>query len=212
MIRYGSLSHGVLASSNISRYKVIFSKTLLCKIYSLLHIPTIGFFHFGPQFAKKLSMDSSGIPIDKILGTSIKAANHAGKMVRDIMKRGDLGIIEKTGANDLQTAADRAANDIILGSFKKAIPELTVIGEEGVASANIDPTWLVEGCAEHELKNALPEELKMAKLDQFTVWVDPLDATKEYADGFLDHVTVLIGIALGKKSGCRSYPSTILWV
>ena len=30
-----------------------------------------------------------------------------------------------------QTAADRAANDIILGSFKKAIPELTVIGEEG---------------------------------------------------------------------------------
>ena len=59
-------------------------------------------FHFGPQFAKKLSMDSSGIPIDRILGTSIKAANHAGKMVRDIMKRGDLGIIEKTGANDLQ--------------------------------------------------------------------------------------------------------------
>ena len=47
-------------------------------------------------------MNSSGIPIDRILGTSIKAANHAGKMVRDIMKRGDLGIIEKTGANDLQ--------------------------------------------------------------------------------------------------------------
>ena len=47
-------------------------------------------------------MGSSGIAIDKILGTSIKAANHAGKMVRDIMKQGDLGIIEKTGANDLQ--------------------------------------------------------------------------------------------------------------
>lgn len=37
-----------------------------------------------------------------ILGTSIKAANHAGKMVRDIMKGGDLSIVEKTGANDLQ--------------------------------------------------------------------------------------------------------------
>ena len=84
------------------RYKGILSKTLLCRIYSLLHIPTIGFFPFVPQFAKKLSMDSSGIPIDRILGTSIRAANHAGKMVRDIMKRGDLGIIEKTGANDLQ--------------------------------------------------------------------------------------------------------------
>ena len=92
----------MIASITCFRYKVIFSKTLFCKIYSLLHIPTIGFFHFGPQFAKKLSMNSSGIPIDRILGTSIKAANHAGKMVRDIMKRGDLGIIEKTGANDLQ--------------------------------------------------------------------------------------------------------------
>ena len=37
-----------------------------------------------------------------ILGTSIKAANHAGKMVRDVMQGGDLGIVEKTGADDLQ--------------------------------------------------------------------------------------------------------------
>ena len=45
------------------------------------------------------SMDSC---FNTILGTSIKAANHAGKMVRDIMKGGDLSIVEKTGANDLQ--------------------------------------------------------------------------------------------------------------
>ena len=95
------------------RYTVIFTKTLLCKTYSLLHIPKIGFFHFGPQLAKKLSMDSSGIPIDRILGTSIKAANHAGKMVRDIMKRGDLGIIEKTGANDLQVDSSIPNNNYL---------------------------------------------------------------------------------------------------
>lgn len=135
-----------------------------------------------------------------ILGTSIKAANHAGKMVRDVMKGGDLGIIEKTGADDLQTAADRAANDIILGSLKQAIPELEVIGEEGIASANIDPSWLIEKSEEHELKNSIPKSLLDANLKDFTVWVDPLDATKEYSEGFLDHVTVLIGIALGKKA------------
>merc|ERR1712018_139604 len=73
-----------------------------------------------------------------ILGTSIKAANHAGKMVRDVMQGGDLGIVEKTGADDLQTAADRAANAIILGSLTRAIPNLEVIGEEGIASASID--------------------------------------------------------------------------
>ena len=31
----------------------------------------------------------------------------------------------------LQTAADRAANDIILGSLMRAVPDLMVIGEEG---------------------------------------------------------------------------------
>ena len=28
------------------------------------------------------------------------------------------------------------------------------------------------------------------------VWVDPLDGTAEYAQGFVEHVTVLIGIAV----------------
>ena len=46
----------------------------------------------------------------------------------------------------------------------------------------------------------MPESLLNANLSDFTVWVDPLDATKEYTEGFLDHVTVLIGIALGKKA------------
>ena len=30
--------------------------------------------------------------------------------------------------------------------------------------------------------------------------MDPLDGTKEYTEGFLDHVTVLIGIAVGKRA------------
>ena len=74
------------------------------------------------------------------------------------------------------------------------------VSSAGIASANIDPTWLVEKSDEHGLKETLPESLLTANLSDFTVWVDPLDATKEYTEGFLDHVTVLIGIALGKKA------------
>ena len=70
----------------------------------------------------------------------------------------------------------------------------------GVASKNIDPNWLVEATEQHELKDTLPKSLLNAALNEFTVWVDPLDATKEYSEGFLDHVTVLVGIALGKKA------------
>ena len=33
-------------------------------------------------------------------------------------------------------------------------------------------------------------------LIQVVVWVDPLDGTAEYTQGFVEHVTVLIGIAV----------------
>ncbi|XP_055957280.1 3'(2'),5'-bisphosphate nucleotidase 1, partial [Patella vulgata] len=32
--------------------------------------------------------------------------------------------------------------------------------------------------------------------DEVVIWVDPLDGTAEYTQGFLDHVTVLIGVAV----------------
>lgn len=35
---------------------------------------------------------------------------------------------------------------------------------------------------------------------QIVVWVDPLDGTQEYSQGFLDHVTVLIGISAHGKA------------
>ncbi|KAG8335564.1 3'(2'),5'-bisphosphate nucleotidase 1 [Homalodisca vitripennis] len=35
---------------------------------------------------------------------------------------------------------------------------------------------------------------------EVTVWVDPLDGTSEYTQGLLDHVTVLIGIAVKEKA------------
>ena len=69
-----------------------------------------------------------------------------------------------------------------------------------MASQEIDPSWLVTKNGKHELRNEIPQSLLDADLNEFTVWVDPLDATKEYSEGFLDHVTVLIGIALGKQA------------
>ena len=66
------------------------------------------------------------------------------------------------------------------------------------------------------LKLPCPEEWRGAGLADLTVWVDPLDGTKEYTQvifnqrivallivslkGLLDHVTVLIGIAVGSKA------------
>ena len=46
-------------------------------------------------------------------------------------------------------------------------------------------------------KDSLTTNLKNVKIEDLTVWVDPLDGTKEYTEGYLDHVTVLVGIAVG---------------
>ena len=77
---------------------------------------------------------------------SFAAADKAGEAIRDILKSDKLDIVEKTGADDLQTKADRYANDLLCASIKKAFPQINVIGEEGpVDLNNIEPEMLVEG-------------------------------------------------------------------
>jgi len=140
---------------------------------------------------------------EKVFGTSITAADKAGDIVRGILKGGNLEIVQKTGESDLQTAADRIVNDIIVGSLKREFPGLCVIGEEGDAAPLQEPDLYLSASGaggNHDLKQPLPARLTEAKVEELTVWVDPLDATKEYTEGHLDHVTVLVGIALGKEA------------
>jgi 3'(2'), 5'-bisphosphate nucleotidase len=49
------------------------------------------------------------------------------------------------------------------------------------------------------LRAQCPEELRHVQETDVTVWVDPLDGTAEFTAGYLDHVTVLIGIAVGSR-------------
>uniref|UniRef100_A0A803SY89 3'(2'),5'-bisphosphate nucleotidase 1 n=1 Tax=Anolis carolinensis TaxID=28377 RepID=A0A803SY89_ANOCA len=109
-------------------------------------------------------MASNPSVLMRLVASAFSVANKAGVIVRKVMAGGDLGIVEKSGANDLQTKADRLVQMSICSSLARKFPKLTIIGEELV------------------------------------VWVDPLDGTKEYTEGLLDHVTVLIGIAYEGKA------------
>jgi len=96
------------------------------------------------------------------------------------------------------------ANDLLCASIKKAFPLVNVIGEEGPVDLKaIKPDMLVEGQDESVIKHyseKLPENVTKAIFEDITVWIDPLDGTKEFTEGFLDHVTVLVGIAIGKDA------------
>jgi len=139
--------------------------------------------------------------LSQVLAASVHIADRAGEIVRDIMRKGDLGIVEKTGINDLQTQADRSAQDCIVASLAAQFPDLKVVGEEGEQDiSEVSEDWIVRTKDSKASAVVCPARLASVKMSDLTVWVDPLDGTKEYTQGLLDHVTVLVGIAVGTEA------------
>ncbi|XP_071763061.1 3'(2'),5'-bisphosphate nucleotidase 1 [Centroberyx gerrardi] len=144
----------------------------------------------------------SGNPavVMRLVASAYSVAEKAGAIVRKVLHSGELGIVEKTGANDLQTLADRLAQQSICASLSKRFPKLTIIGEEDLPAEEIKEDLIENGQAEEILLKTCPAEYSGLKEEELVVWVDPLDGTKEYTEGLLDNVTVLIGIAYGGRA------------
>ena len=66
----------------------------------------------------------------RLVASAICIAEKGGEIIRNILKAGDLGIVQKTGINDLQTEADRSANTSIVMSLRRQFVGVKVIGEE----------------------------------------------------------------------------------
>ncbi|XP_046878307.1 3'(2'),5'-bisphosphate nucleotidase 1 isoform X2 [Hypomesus transpacificus] len=144
----------------------------------------------------------SGNPavVMRLMASAYAVAEKAGAITRRVLQSGDLGIVEKTGANDLQTLADRLVQQSICASLSKHFPQITIIGEEDLPEEEVKEDLIESGQFEEILQKACPVEFNTLKEEELVVWVDPLDGTKEYTEGLLDHVTVLIGIAHGGKA------------
>lgn len=65
---------------------------------------------------------------------------------------------------------------------------------------DVPDDWVVKTEDAEAAKMEIPEEYRNVDLKDICVWVDPLDGTKEYTEGLLDHVTILIGIAVNKRA------------
>ncbi|XP_019756459.1 3'(2'),5'-bisphosphate nucleotidase 1 [Dendroctonus ponderosae] len=139
----------------------------------------------------------------RILASSAMVVSRAGQIIRDVKTNGELGIIDKGSyKNDLQTEADRSAQKCIVGTLSKLFPGVTIIGEEGPhnESEEISADWIVTDLDDGVLASTCPSEFATLKPEDIVVWVDPLDGTLEYTQGFLDSVTVLIGLAVNGKA------------
>lgn len=153
----------------------------------------------------------------RLLASSVTAATRAGKIVRDVMSQGELNIVDK-GKNDLQTEADRSAQRCICVSLAQQFPNVTIIGEEESSNCEVPSDWVVTDMDQEVLKLNLPSHLENIKDEDLCVWVDPLDGkevnssmilfiskfcflgTSEYTQGLVEHVTVLVGVAVGDEA------------
>lgn len=153
-------------------------------------------------------MASNSPLIMRLVASSVMIANQAGKIIRDVMTKGELGIVFKgdKSKNDFQTEADRSAETCIISSLAAQFPAITIIGEEARESGHshetcdVPPEWIVSGVDEAILAKQCPKSLESLSEKDIVVWVDPLDGTQEFTQGFLDHVTVLIGISAHGKA------------
>uniref|UniRef100_A0A8C1GJZ6 3'(2'),5'-bisphosphate nucleotidase 1 n=1 Tax=Cyprinus carpio TaxID=7962 RepID=A0A8C1GJZ6_CYPCA len=151
----------------------------------------------------------------RLMASAYAVAEKAGTIVRQVLQSGELGIVEKSGANDLQTLADRLVQKSICASLSKSFPKVTIIGEEELPAEAVEEDLIENGQSNLILQKSCPDQYASLKEEEvkrnrkrnmgimlitLVVWVDPLDGTKEYTEGLLDHVTVLIGIAYGGKA------------
>lgn len=135
----------------------------------------------------------------QLISASVAVVSRAGSIIKDIMKKGELGIVEK-GLNDLQTEADRSAQRCIMASLTKQFPNVAIIGEESLDPSEVADDWVVTSRDNDVLSYSCPDALKNAKEEDVVVWVDPVDGTSEYTQGLLSHVTILIGISFKGKA------------
>ncbi|OWK08429.1 BPNT1, partial [Cervus elaphus hippelaphus] len=90
-------------------------------------------------------MASSPTVLMRLVASAYSIAQKAGTIVRRVIAEGDLGIIEKTCATDLQTKADRLVQASICSSLARKFPKLTIIGEEDLPPEEVDQELIEDG-------------------------------------------------------------------
>ena len=145
----------------------------------------------------------------------LRAERGGREAIRAVFDSGDLQAVDKdkeasTGAHapradgapavlhDPQTLADLESQKIIIGNLVRVFgADLRIVGEEGELENSTG-----EGArfrqARHDRFSSIsfPPALAHLPLSDVTVWVDPLDGTREFTLGYVNYVTVLVGISL----------------
>lgn len=120
--------------------------------------------------------DGHGVSLKQLLYVAVQAAERGGNEIRNLK---DPLVIKskgktKEGVNDSVTNADIKSHCAMYSTLKQAFSEMKIVSEEEHKCEETD--WKVD-----EDKNLFSQiSDTTVSVSDITVWIDPLDATKEY--------------------------------
>lgn len=108
------------------------------------------------------------------------------------------------GANDVYTGADMQSHHIIIRTLKDSYPRLKVVSEEDTTTnfeniraeddiLPIDRQMFAKmlKANQHDIEGQHADRGSLVAQHDTLVWIDPLDATKEYTENLTDYVTLM---------------------
>eukprot|EP00929_Paragymnodinium_shiwhaense_P049312 TRINITY_DN24880_c0_g1_i3.p1 TRINITY_DN24880_c0_g1~~TRINITY_DN24880_c0_g1_i3.p1 ORF type:complete len:842 (+),score=162.18 TRINITY_DN24880_c0_g1_i3:62-2587(+) len=149
--------------------------------------------------------DSRMIALSEVLSTCVDACHKGCAQIRKVQKSrsegGSLAVSRKDDedARSALTEADLAAQKAIVTALRAEWPGIRIIGEEdgNDAAAAVDDG----GSVEQLRRDLCPLEANLeVPLEAITVFVDPLDGTREFVEGRLENVQSLIGMAVDGRA------------
>lgn len=139
------------------------------------------------------------ISLKALLAGAIKAAEVGGMEIITIHGQTRLGIESKgktkEGVNDPVTAADYRSHCAIYHSLIKTFPRITVISEEASKGCDQVDVPNLENAIKDVEKYDIGNDVEVNAND-ITVWIDPLDATKEFTENLLQYVTTMVCVTI----------------
>ncbi|EJW85875.1 inositol monophosphatase [Wuchereria bancrofti] len=143
------------------------------------------------------------IELHDLLSYVLLATELGGRAILDVNDGKKLNAFKKAetdvGKPELLTRADLLSNQLIINVLKR-YPGLRIISEEKEEKLNaLDYEKYMPQQQElyadvKTIVDLFPSRKYL--LSKLTVWVDPLDATQEFAEGLFEYVSVMVCIAL----------------
>lgn len=142
---------------------------------------------------QKMSTVTEDVKLSELLCASIDLARRGGETIKGVRASGALDTKQK-GVDDPVTRADLETQAIVVGGLRTLWPRIAIVGEESVYP---DPDPKAKPPARTGLvaEGVVPPSLASIPLSELAVFIDPLDATREFVEGNAEPVMVLIGIS-----------------